>query len=202
MSDKIAHVVVASSDRLFRETAASYLERHAGWSVIQASDGVQALAAVGRSGPDAVLVLGELRRLGTEAFTRQVHRRWPDVRVVVLAGPGDDRPATLPAEAPAIAVVAALAERTHVAPRPVADALPEGVRLLGTLTRRETRILRLLSDGSTIKEIAQRLALSENTVRTHMQNLYRKLGIHSRLDVVRFAARHGLLPESSGDHLE
>jgi DNA-binding CsgD family transcriptional regulator len=43
------------------------------------------------------------------------------------------------------------------------------------------------------------MGVSEHTVRTHMQNLYAKLGAHSRLDVVRFAAKHGLVDLNEED---
>jgi DNA-binding NarL/FixJ family response regulator len=61
------------------------------------------------------------------------------------------------------------------------------------LTSRERLILKLLAEGVTLREIASQLDVSQHTVRTHMQNMYAKLGAHSRLDVVRFAAEHGLV---------
>jgi DNA-binding NarL/FixJ family response regulator len=65
--------------------------------------------------------------------------------------------------------------------------------LLRTLTSRERLILKLLAEGVAVRDIGGRLDVSQHTVRTHMQNLYAKLGAHSRLDVVRFAAEHGLV---------
>jgi DNA-binding NarL/FixJ family response regulator len=64
-----------------------------------------------------------------------------------------------------------------------------------SLTPRERETLQLLARGLSKEQIAERLGLSTGTVRTHMQNLYAKLGLHSRLDLVHFAARHGLVTD-------
>lgn len=62
---------------------------------------------------------------------------------------------------------------------------------LDRLTRREHEVLQALAAGLTDKEIARRLHISAETVRTHMVNLLAKLGVESRLQAVVFAARHG-----------
>ncbi|MCA1688578.1 MAG: response regulator transcription factor [Actinobacteria bacterium] len=61
------------------------------------------------------------------------------------------------------------------------------------LTRREMQVLRALAEGLTNKEIAERLHMSVDTERTHMMNILSKLGVHSRLQALLFAARHGLI---------
>lgn len=58
------------------------------------------------------------------------------------------------------------------------------------LTPRETDVLRLLVTGSSTKEIAHRLFISVTTVRNHIQNILRKLNVHSRLEAVSFAHRN------------
>lgn len=68
--------------------------------------------------------------------------------------------------------------------------------LLEQLTDRETEVLRLLSTGQRGDYIATRLEISPNTVRTHIQNIIVKLGVHTRLEAVAFARRNGLLPSS------
>jgi DNA-binding NarL/FixJ family response regulator len=62
-----------------------------------------------------------------------------------------------------------------------------------TLSRREREILVLLADGQTETEIAAALVLSPKTVATHIQNLLRKLGVHSRTQAVATAYRDGLV---------
>lgn len=68
--------------------------------------------------------------------------------------------------------------------------------LLQSLTRRERAVLVLLGQGLESDDIADRLSISEHTVRTHLQNVHRKLNVHSRLEIVRLVARHGLLEAS------
>jgi two-component system NarL family response regulator len=71
---------------------------------------------------------------------------------------------------------------------------------LASLTARETEVLQCMVDGLSRTQIAVRLGLSANTVRTHTQNLIAKLGVHSTLESVALALRHGLRASgSSGD---
>jgi len=60
----------------------------------------------------------------------------------------------------------------------------ESDRLLAALTPREREILSCLADGAGRHDVAERLHLSANTVRTHLQNLMAKLGVHSTLEAV------------------
>lgn len=61
------------------------------------------------------------------------------------------------------------------------------------LTRRELDVLALLVEGADSAYIAQRLFLSPNTVRTHVQNILTKLQVHSRLEAATYAVRHGIV---------
>ncbi len=62
-----------------------------------------------------------------------------------------------------------------------------------TLTPRELEVLRLLADGVGTREMAERLSLSVATVRNHVERILGKLGVHSRLEAVLYAAQHGLI---------
>lgn len=64
---------------------------------------------------------------------------------------------------------------------------------LGQITPREKEVLQALAEGLSNKEIAARLHVSVDTERTHMMNILNKLGVHSRLQALLFAARHGLV---------
>ena len=68
----------------------------------------------------------------------------------------------------------------------------------GELTERELEVLRLLATTLSQREIAQELYVSVNTVRTHVQGVYRKLGVASREEAVAVARDHGLLPGGAG----
>jgi DNA-binding NarL/FixJ family response regulator len=64
------------------------------------------------------------------------------------------------------------------------DELP-----LATLTRRERQVLDCLADGAGRSEVAARLHISVNTVRTHLQNIMSKLGVHSTLEIIAVVGR-------------
>jgi two-component system NarL family response regulator/two-component system nitrate/nitrite response regulator NarL len=61
------------------------------------------------------------------------------------------------------------------------------------LTTREVEVAGLVALGMRNREIAERLAISEGTVKIHLHNIYEKLGIDGRSQLVRIAARHGLV---------
>lgn len=66
-------------------------------------------------------------------------------------------------------------------------------RAVDKLTRREREVLQALAEGLDSKEIAEKLYITIETERTHMVNILNKLGVHSRLQALVFAARHGLV---------
>jgi DNA-binding CsgD family transcriptional regulator len=81
-----------------------------------------------------------------------------------------------------------LGERTVGAPVP-RDRQPAG------LTERELEVLCLAARGHTRREIGRRLAISENTVRHHLEHIYNKTGTNNRVSATLFAMEHGLLTD-------
>jgi two-component system, NarL family, nitrate/nitrite response regulator NarL len=84
----------------------------------------------------------------------------------------------------------------RLTPRPAPRLSPQDAdahRLAGYLTNRERECLALLVDGLSSDAIAERLGVSITTVRTHVQAVLTKLGVHSRLEAASFAVRHSLL---------
>jgi two-component system nitrate/nitrite response regulator NarL len=69
----------------------------------------------------------------------------------------------------------------------------EVLQAIEKLTSREKEILRSLAKGLESREIAEKLNITVETERTHMVNILHKLGVHSRLQALVFAARHGLV---------
>jgi len=67
--------------------------------------------------------------------------------------------------------------------------------LASQLTPRERELLRLLAEGRGTQQIAARLTISPNTVRTHVQSVLSKLQVHSRMEAAAFAIRHSLLDD-------
>jgi len=149
--------------------------------------------------PDVALL--NFGTLSTPAQVFQLHQAFPQTRIMVLA----NRPtaaecnqmlsfgatACLSKETEARDVINAihLASRgMHVLPRSAAAAGgAEGLGMQGTdlLTPREAEVLELLHDGATNAQIAHKLSIGIETVRTHARNIYRKLGISSRRELAR-----------------
>jgi DNA-binding NarL/FixJ family response regulator len=150
--------------------------------------------------PSVVLLnFGTLR---TPAQVYQLHQAYPETRIVVLA----NRPtaaecnqmlsfgatACLSKETEARDIINAihLASRgMHVLPRSAAAGGVDSLSIQGSdlLTPREAEVLELLQDGATNAQIAHRLTIGIETVRTHARNIYRKLGIASRRELPRLA---------------
>jgi two-component system, NarL family, nitrate/nitrite response regulator NarL len=73
------------------------------------------------------------------------------------------------------------------------DQRPREELLVEQLTPRERQVIRMIAAASSSEEIASRLSISVNTVRSHIQSIFAKLQVHSRLEAAALAARHGLL---------
>lgn len=155
----------------------------------------------------------------------------PAVRTVVLAARDDPARAALALQTGAsgwvakdcslqrlLAVVRGPAGETHLPPALLTGVLrelttarrhrTEGELLVEALTPRESEVLRCMVAGLGRKAVAERLFLSPHTVRTHMQNVLGKLGVHSTLAAVALARRAGVGPAdlaglpSAGDVVE
>lgn len=77
-------------------------------------------------------------------------------------------------------------------------AEPAGDSELPSLTQRETEVLRLVAKGLSARQIASRLVLSHRTVENHVQSTLRKLQLHNRVELARYAIEHGLDEEPDG----
>lgn len=98
------------------------------------------------------------------------------------------------------ALVDALRGRSGAAPLPVRSPVPAAApaQLLEPLSAREVEVLRLLDAGLSNQQIAARLNIAASTVKTHINNLYGKLGVQTRIQAVNRARELGLLERLSG----
>ena len=73
---------------------------------------------------------------------------------------------------------------------------PRGANALGRLTRREREILQTLAAGASTADVAEAFGISPLTVQSHVKSILAKLGVHSKVEAVRIAWRHGLAATS------
>jgi len=184
------------------------LRHGAGFQVVGFLDGRADLGpSVAGLAPDVVLVDDMARPQDALAALRQLAERAPEAQVLLLT---DDRSASWHRQAFAAGAHVVVAKTVHplalgtlvretaqgnVVHRPSGRgiATPVVVPELAPLTDREREILALVAEGLTNAGIARRLWVSEPTVKFHLANLYRKLGVANRTEASRHAHAHGLV---------
>ena len=135
----------------------------------------------------AAAPVSRLSGFDAEALTKSGDSVWLSVHVVPATGPdGEGVTAHLFRDATDVYRAARTIRGTGSAVRPPLDAP-------SALTRREIEILRCMALGENSRAIAERLAMSRNTVRTHVANIFKKMGVHSRLQAVARAHRHDIV---------
>ena len=211
-------VLIADDHGLFRDGMRSLLEARGIDVVGEARNGREAVELARRLRPDVVLMdLSMPEMTGLEA-TRALSAESPDLKVVVVTASEDDadlfeaiksgaqgyifknlesgqffgllegvtrgEPALTPGLARKL-----LSEFARPGPAPAPrDQAPEG------LTTREREVLELLVQGVTSNhDLAERLVVSENTVKYHLRNILDKLHLQNRAQVIAYAVRHGLV---------
>ena len=202
-------VVLADDQRIVREGLATLLGLLPGIDVVgTASDGEEAVALVERLRPDVVLMDLRMPRCDGVAATRRLREQGSPTHVVVLTTYADDRSVvealragargflTKDAGAEEIERAIAAVVRGEAAIDPaVQHHLVEAVAgrpdLPDGLTPREAEVLALIADGLSNGEIAERLVVSEATVKSHVNHLFTKTGVRDRAQAVAYAYRHG-----------
>lgn len=215
-------VLVVDDHPVVREGIAAMLGRMPGVAVVgEAEDGQEALAMVARLKPDVVLMDLRLPIMDGVEATRRIVQACPGVRVLILttfdqdemilaglrAGARGyllkDSPRAEIARAiaavhegqvwlhPAVAtrVVEHLAGTCDPAPGTAVQEIEAG----NPLSERERDVLRCLARGLANKEVAVQLGIAESTVKTHLANLFAKLGVNDRTEAVTVAVRRGWL---------
>lgn len=212
-------VLIVDDHALFAEALAARLGREPDLVILPiAPDARRALALTATERPHVLvldLTLGAENGLEVLDRVRKAH---PDVWVVVLTAMSDldamvqavRRGAvgwlekTESADLVARVIRSAARRGGWIAPDVLGEVLRRllsgdaeptaGARLLAGLTPREREVLQCMVDGLGRAEIAERLGLSANTVRTHTQNLLSKLDMHSALEAITLAMRAGMRP--------
>jgi DNA-binding NarL/FixJ family response regulator len=161
---------------------------------------------------------------GAEA-TRAIKARWPSARVVMLTAVQDDETVLESIQAGAdgyltkdravddvVATVRSARAGETLLPRSVIIGIAQRVAFardrqaerapIEALTARELQVLQALAEGMATPDICERLFISRNTLRTHVQNIMMKLHVHSKLEAVTVGLRHRIIdpprPDDSG----
>jgi DNA-binding NarL/FixJ family response regulator len=186
---------------------AELLERNGFEIVGPAPDGPRAVAAVAEARPEAALVDYRMPHLSGVDLVAKLVETSPKTAIVVYTAEADDRLAADALGAGARAVVlkeaplpdliraleAALAGRTYLDPALASHALLNGRAPDTTLKARELDVLRLLAEGLSHDAIGERLAISGETVRSHLRKASARLGAATRTQAVATALRLGLI---------
>ncbi|MFC6081228.1 response regulator [Sphaerisporangium aureirubrum] len=206
-------VLVVDDQELVREGIASLLGIQAGITVVgTAADGGGAVEAVLTLNPDVVLMDVRMPGMDGVEAAAVLRRQAPGCRVIMLTTFDDEEYVVQALQAGACGYLlkdlpaARLAEAVRLAhagvtqiDSSVADRLATTLRSPGspapaaTLTPRETEVLRLIATGSTNREIASRLYLSEGTVKNHISRILTRLGLRDRTQAAVYARDQGLI---------
>ena len=182
----------------------------------EAANGSEALKMVKELEPNVVLMDIAMPIMGGLEATRRIHKEFPKTRVLVLTQ-YDDKEYVFPViEAGATGFISKAAASSELAmgirsvyqgdsylSPSVAKLLVEDYQLgvggrvsrdpYEQLTDREREVLKLVAEGYTTQEISDMLVVSPKTVEGHRTSLMAKLGIHNRVDLVKFALRKGII---------
>ena len=221
LSGDVLRVVLADDHAVVREGLKALVNAQPDMRVVgEASDGQAAWRAAAELHPDVIVMDLSMPVMGGAEATERVRRDYPDVKVLALTVHEERLYLTqllragasgyvLKRAAPAelVRAVRTVARGgTYIDPS-VAGALVEGYldaeHAAGqaphvALSDREREVLVRIARGFSNKEIAAALGLSVKTVETYKGRMAEKLGLHTRVEIVRYAARQGWLEESPG----
>lgn len=209
-------VLLADDHALFRAGIASLLEAWGNEVVAQAGNGREAFELACQHGPDLVLMdIGMPECNGLEA-TRLIKTARPEIKIVIVTVSDDDDDLfeaiksgaegyllkNLSEEELSHTLQAVAAGESALSPALAARIIGEFARPAGSgpardvgddLTAREREVLQLVAAGSTNREIAAALVVSESTINFHMKNILAKLHLKNRTQAVAHAIRTGLV---------
>jgi len=203
-------VLVVEDHNVVRQGLVALLNLVEGIQVVgEAADGVEAIARFREHRPDVTLIDLRLPKLGGVEVIQRVRASAPQARFVVLTTYDGDEDIYRALKSGAKAyllkgmtteeLIATIREvhagRSHI-PQAIAEKLAER---MGTedLTPRESEVLEQIVSGKSNKEIATELAISEATVKTHINTLLSKLGVTDRTQAATAAIRRGIVPLES-----
>jgi DNA-binding NarL/FixJ family response regulator len=206
-------VLVADDHGLIREAIRLALERERDIAIVaETATGAQVLPHVRESRPDVVLL--DIRMPGMDGLDvlERLTAQYPSVKVAMLSAIDDHEVAARALQLGAVAYLGKRIDPGGLAAtiRGIAggsvsmqtfgltgSAVAHGASE-GGLSPREAEILKRVASGRSNREIASELWLSEQTVKYHLTNVYRKLGVRGRTGATRYAFEHALVDRVPG----
>lgn len=200
-------VLLADDHRMVRAGLRTLLANAADVSVVaEAADGEQAVQAVAEHAPDLVLMDLSMPVLDGIGATRAIRTGHPGVRVVVLSSFDDQDRVRQALQAGATgyvlkdctpdellaAIRSAAAGHAPLDPRVAGALLPsiDQPTVAEQLSQRERQVLRLASQGLANKQIGRTLGIAERTVKVHLGNIFRRIGVSDRTSAALWAREH------------
>jgi DNA-binding NarL/FixJ family response regulator len=211
--------MVVDDHPMWREGVARDLTEAGLEVVATAGNGKDAITRFPAARPDVLVLDLQIPAPNGVAVTAEVVRQNPSVRVLILSASGEQQDVLEAVKAGATGYLVKSASRAELVAAVRRVALGDTVFTPGLaglvlgeyrrlsdargtaatgrdetprLTERETEVLRLVAKGMSYKQIAERLFLSHRTVQNHVQNTLRKLQLHNRVQLVRYAIEQGL----------
>ena len=209
--EKTIRVLVVDDHTMVRTGLAAFLEVNSQFELVgEAGNGIEALALVERLHPDVVLMDLVMPEMDGLTATREIRQRWPGVQVIALTSFQEKEMVRNALQAGAISYLLKnvsmedLAQAIRSAHTGQATLAQEAVNALVknagekqlpdyNLTRREFEVLELLVEGLNNPEISSRLFISIGTTRTHVSNIFNKLGVSNRAEAIALAFRQKLI---------
>jgi two-component system response regulator NreC len=208
-------VLVCDDHALFREGVKTILSRADDIEVVgEAADGIQAVELAGKLHPDVILMDVSMPLLRGPDAIRRIKKRWPEVKILMLTIYDDEDLVARCMEAGACgylvkdappsqvvyAIQVAARDQQYLSPKVTKPVVRHFVRSqekfktrYDMLSEREREVLVLLAEGGSLKQIAGHLKLSVKTVDAHKCSLMRKLDVHDRTGLIRYAIRTKLI---------
>jgi DNA-binding NarL/FixJ family response regulator len=199
-------VLLADDHRLILDALERTFAEVDGIDIVGAArDGRQVVPLIARTNPDLVLLDMRMPEMDGLSCLDRIRKHYPSVKVVMLSAFEDaDRIRTAlkrgasayivktvnPLDLPA--ALRQVVEPTVYFAAPPADEEPAAA---AGLTERETAMLRALARGLSNAAISKEFWVTEQTVKFHLTNIYRKLGVKNRTEATRYAYQHGLVEE-------
>lgn len=220
MEESKISVLIVDDHPFFRKGIRLFLEDNEEIELVrEVADGKEALKYLDKNSDciDVIIMDLQMPRMDGEEATRVICNKWPNIKILVLTsyGSGDKVYSLLSSGAAGyllkeaepdelvLAIKAVYAGGTYFGKEVIKELLnmiPEKRKqedifqdLIEPLTKREIEVLKLIGEGMGNCEIANNLHISNNTVKTHVANIFQKLGVNSRTQAAFYAMKQGMI---------